>query len=192
MTARKADLGIDGVFASTSLSAGEQWRWQTHLANLPLFYEFKDDKNFDNKLWYGVTTTKIFCRPSCVSRLPKRENVSIFQAAEQALEEGYRPCKRCRPMDKIVPNEVWVEEIDLLLKNHYDEDLSLEELGQRLHGSSSYLRHIYKKIKGLTPRQELTRIRLEQARMRLLEGNEAISEIARAVGMMNTCSQSIP
>lgn len=145
-----------------------------------------NDKNFDNKLWYGVTTTKIFCRPSCVSRLPKRENVSIFQAAEQALEEGYRPCKRCRPMDKIVPNEVWVEEIDLLLKNHYDEDLSLEELGQRLHGSSSYLRHIYKKIKGLTPRQELTRIRLEQARMRLLEGNEAISEIARAVGMMNT------
>ena len=145
-----------------------------------------NDKNFDNKLWYGVATTKIFCRPSCVSRLPKRENVSIFQAAEQALEEGYRPCKRCRPMDKIVPNEVWVEEIDLLLKNHYDEDLSLEELGQRLHGSSSYLRHIYKKIKGLTPQQELTRIRLEQARIRLLKGNEAISEIARAVGMMNT------
>ena len=53
-----------------------------------------NDKNFDNKLWYGVATTKIFCRPSCVSRLPKRENVSIFQAAEQALEEGYRPCKR--------------------------------------------------------------------------------------------------
>ena len=75
-----------------------------------------NDKNFDNKLWYGVATTKIFCRPSCVSRLPKRENVSIFQAAEQALEEGYRPCKRCRPMDKIIPNEVWVEEIDLLLK----------------------------------------------------------------------------
>ena len=101
-----------------------------------------NDKNFDNKLWYGVATTKIFCRPSCVSRLPKRENVSIFQAAEQALEEGYRPCKRCRPMDKIIPNEVWVEEIDLLLKNHYDEDLSLEELEQRLHGSSSYLRQI--------------------------------------------------
>lgn len=42
MTKHKADLGIEGVFASTSLGAGEQWRWQTHLANMPLYYEFKD------------------------------------------------------------------------------------------------------------------------------------------------------
>ena len=40
MTARKADLGIDGVFASTSLKSGEDWRWQTHLANVALWYEF--------------------------------------------------------------------------------------------------------------------------------------------------------
>ncbi len=43
MTARKAELGIAGVFASTSLQAGENWRWQTHLANLPLYYEWQDD-----------------------------------------------------------------------------------------------------------------------------------------------------
>lgn len=42
MTANKDALGIEGVFASTSLVAGEQWRWQTHLANLPLYYEFRD------------------------------------------------------------------------------------------------------------------------------------------------------
>lgn len=42
MTAHKAELGIAGVFASTSFSAGEDWRWQTHLANLPVYYEFKD------------------------------------------------------------------------------------------------------------------------------------------------------
>lgn len=42
MTAQKDALGIDGVFASTSFSAGEDWRWQTHLANLPVYYEFKD------------------------------------------------------------------------------------------------------------------------------------------------------
>jgi len=59
MTARKADLGIEGVFASTSLSAGEQWRWQTHLANLPLFYEFKDDKNFDNTVLAGLAANEI-------------------------------------------------------------------------------------------------------------------------------------
>jgi len=42
MTAKKEELEIDGVFASTSFSAGEDWRWQTHLANLPIYYEFKD------------------------------------------------------------------------------------------------------------------------------------------------------
>lgn len=42
MTAKKDKLGIDGVFASTSLLAGEDWRWQTHLANLPIYYEYKD------------------------------------------------------------------------------------------------------------------------------------------------------
>ena len=42
MTAHKADLGIDGVFASTSFAPGEDWRWQTHLANIPVYYEFKD------------------------------------------------------------------------------------------------------------------------------------------------------
>ena len=46
MTAHKADLGIDGVFAATSLKSGEDWRWQTHLANVPIYYEFLD-KNVD-------------------------------------------------------------------------------------------------------------------------------------------------
>jgi raffinose/stachyose/melibiose transport system substrate-binding protein len=48
MTARKADLGIDGVFSSTSLKPGEDWRWQTHLANVPIFYEVRDN-NLDIK-----------------------------------------------------------------------------------------------------------------------------------------------
>lgn len=43
MTAKKADLGLDGVFASTSLLPGEDWRWQTHLANVPVYYEYKDN-----------------------------------------------------------------------------------------------------------------------------------------------------
>lgn len=44
MQARKADLGIDGVFASTSMKSGEDWRWQTHLLNMPLYYEWTEGK----------------------------------------------------------------------------------------------------------------------------------------------------
>lgn len=59
MQARKADLGIDGVFASTSMAAGEQWRWQTHLANLPLYYEFKDNTAYDNTILAGLAANEI-------------------------------------------------------------------------------------------------------------------------------------
>ncbi|SDU80301.1 ABC transporter substrate-binding protein [Arcanobacterium phocae] len=47
MQARRGELGIDGVFASTSLAQGEDWRWQTHLSNIPMFYEYQKDKTTD-------------------------------------------------------------------------------------------------------------------------------------------------
>ncbi len=47
MTARKDEIGIDGVFASTSFASGEDWRWQTHLANIPVFYEYRDENISD-------------------------------------------------------------------------------------------------------------------------------------------------
>ena len=48
MTAKKDKLGIKGVFASTSLASGEDWRWQTHLLNIPLYHEFKEMENVDD------------------------------------------------------------------------------------------------------------------------------------------------
>ncbi|HHV11331.1 MAG TPA: ABC transporter substrate-binding protein [Clostridiales bacterium] len=59
MTAHKDALGIKGVFASTSLGAGDQWRWQTHLANLPLYYEFKDNAAYDNTVLAGLAANEI-------------------------------------------------------------------------------------------------------------------------------------
>ncbi|MFC0216029.1 ABC transporter substrate-binding protein [Paenibacillus chartarius] len=59
MTAKKDALGIKGVFSSTSLAAGEQWRWQTHLANLPFYYEFKDMSGFDNTVMAGLSANEI-------------------------------------------------------------------------------------------------------------------------------------
>lgn len=58
MTAKADQLGIKGAFTSTSLAAGEQWRWQTHLANMPLYYEFKDNKDYDNTVLAGLATNE--------------------------------------------------------------------------------------------------------------------------------------
>lgn len=59
MTKHKDALGIKGVFASTSLGAGEQWRWQTHLANMPLFYEFKDKAGDGSVILTGLDSKEI-------------------------------------------------------------------------------------------------------------------------------------
>ncbi|MGF7049958.1 raffinose/stachyose/melibiose transport system substrate-binding protein [Paenibacillus sp. DS2015] len=59
MTAKKDQLGIKGVFASTSLAAGEHWRWQSHLANVPFFYEFKDNTAFENPILAGLASDEI-------------------------------------------------------------------------------------------------------------------------------------
>lgn len=59
MTANKDELGIKGVFASTSLIPGEDWRWQTHLLNLPMYMEFKENTSFDNTILAGLDTKEI-------------------------------------------------------------------------------------------------------------------------------------
>jgi raffinose/stachyose/melibiose transport system substrate-binding protein len=59
MTANKSKLGIEGVFASTSLSSGEDWRWQTHLLNIPLFYELRDNEDHPDPTTAGLNSKEI-------------------------------------------------------------------------------------------------------------------------------------
>jgi hypothetical protein len=55
------------------------------------------DARFDGRFFIAVRTTRIYCRPICPARTPKRENVTFFTTASAAQEAGYRPCLRCRP-----------------------------------------------------------------------------------------------
>src|SRR4029077_14489571 len=55
------------------------------------------DSRFDGKFFVGVSSTRIYCRPVCTVRLPRRENCSFYASAAAAEVEGYRPCLRCRP-----------------------------------------------------------------------------------------------
>ena len=64
MAAHKDELGIDGVFASTSLSSGEDWRWQTHLLNVPLYYEFSGNQDYTDPTLAGLNSKEIAFRYS--------------------------------------------------------------------------------------------------------------------------------
>src|SRR3977135_492985 len=55
------------------------------------------DARFDGRLFVGVKTTGIYCRPICPARTPKFENVSFYSSAAAAQQAGFRPCLRCRP-----------------------------------------------------------------------------------------------
>ena len=59
MQSKKEELNIDGVFASTSFSSGNAWRWDTHLANVPFYYEFIENKDFDDPTLAGLGSSEI-------------------------------------------------------------------------------------------------------------------------------------
>ena len=75
------------------------------------------DSAFDGVFFTAVKTTGIFCRPVCTARKPLRQSVEYFASAREAILAGYRPCKRCRPMDMHRTPPQWVnrlqEQIDL-------------------------------------------------------------------------------
>ncbi len=144
-----------------------------------------NDQQSDNLFWYAVKSTKIFCRPSCPSRLPKKENIEIFYTREEPLQAGYRPCKRCQPLGKPVSHQEWVAEIDTILAHNYSQKLTLEELAYLAHGSASHLRHVYKAVTGTTPQKKLLALRLMAAKQELLETNLPVKEIAKKIGMTN-------
>src|ERR1700681_2445020 len=59
----------------------------------------KRDASYNGLFFLGVRTTGIFCRPTCPARKPLPKNVEYFSSANAALGAGYRPCKRCRPLE---------------------------------------------------------------------------------------------
>ncbi|MDD2763823.1 MAG: methylated-DNA--[protein]-cysteine S-methyltransferase [Opitutaceae bacterium] len=61
------------------------------------------DPAYEGVFFAGVKTTGIFCRPTCRAKKPRAENVEFFPSASEALHDGYRPCRMCRPMDQVPP-----------------------------------------------------------------------------------------
>jgi AraC family transcriptional regulator of adaptative response/methylated-DNA-[protein]-cysteine methyltransferase len=59
----------------------------------------RSDASYDGIFYLGVRTTGIFCRPSCHARKPRPENVEFFPGPKEALFAGYRPCRKCRPLE---------------------------------------------------------------------------------------------
>ncbi|WP_445477262.1 bifunctional transcriptional activator/DNA repair enzyme AdaA [Lysinibacillus irui] len=151
-------------------------KWQAIINN---------DTAYNNQFFYAVKSTGIFCKPSCKSRVPKKENVYIFQNAEQALRANFRPCKRCKPTNENLPDSEWVDLITEYIDQHFTEKLTLDSLASICHGSPYHMHRTFKKIKGITPVEYIQQVRVHAAKKYLIQTNKTIGDIAIRVGMTN-------
>lgn len=113
------------------------------------------DDAYDGHFVVAVRTTRIYCRPTCPARLPKRKNVSFYRIPAEAEANGYRACKRCHPKQVIVVDEQAqiVQQICEHISTNVDAPLTLDELGQSVGWSPYHLQRTFKQIMGITPRQ---------------------------------------
>ena len=146
----------------------------------------QNDASYDAIFIYAVKSTGIFCRPSCKSRNPKKENVLVFNNAEEALSGGFRPCKRCKPRGLCLPDEEWVVQIGEYIDEHYSKPLTLEILADMCHGSPYHLQRTFKRITGLTPVEYIQKVRISKAIHELRTTDKSVMEIGLCIGLPNT------
>jgi AraC family transcriptional regulator of adaptative response/methylated-DNA-[protein]-cysteine methyltransferase len=144
-------------------------RWKAVLAR---------DAAHDGKFVFAVSSTGVYCRPSCAARRPRRENVQFFLAPEQAEHAGYRACLRCRPKSFNGNSESdGVKAICRFIEQHLDEPLTLDRLGKEFRQSPFHLQRRFKRALGITPREYA-----DSCRLRLLKRNlQAGDSVTRAM-----------
>jgi AraC family transcriptional regulator of adaptative response/methylated-DNA-[protein]-cysteine methyltransferase len=113
------------------------------------------DAGFDGLFFYGVRSTRIYCRPSCRSKQPKRENVIFFASPEAARQSGFRSCLRCQPDQANLKNAQaeLAQRICRALEASGEVSLSLADLSAETNLSQSHLQRVFKNVLGITPRQ---------------------------------------
>lgn len=128
------------------------------------------DAAADGTFVFAVTTTGVFCRPSCPSRAPRREHVRFFATPADAVQAGFRPCKRCRPTAPVAaPGADWVtaaaRQIEATIAAG-ERPPTLTALAAVVSVSPYHLQRTFRKLLGVSPRQYAAaqrRVRLKGA-----------------------------
>ena len=125
------------------------------------------DRSADGTFVAAVTTTGIYCRPSCPARRPRPENVRFFANATAARAEGFRPCLRCRP-DDVGRDAVAVARATALLQG--DDPPDLEALSRAVGYAPHHFQRLFSRHTGHSPARYVRALRLTRARQALSAG----------------------
>ena len=140
------------------------------------------DAGLDGAFVYAVETTGIYCRPTCASRRPRRQNVRFFVTPAAAVTAGFRACRRCKPegaardpaRDAVVAACRHIEASDESIP-------TLAELGVAVGLSPFHLQRVFKRLVGVSPRQYAAARRADRLKLQLKNG-ERIAEALYGAG----------
>jgi AraC family transcriptional regulator, regulatory protein of adaptative response / methylated-DNA-[protein]-cysteine methyltransferase len=138
------------------------------------------DRGRDGEFVFAVSTTGIYCRPSCPARRPRPENVSFFADSAAAERAGFRACRRCRPKSGLSPQEALVARATTWLDAHIEERVTLSRLAAALGVSPGHLQRNFSRVTGVSPRVYAAARRLESAKSRLRDGADVTSALHAA------------
>jgi AraC family transcriptional regulator, regulatory protein of adaptative response / methylated-DNA-[protein]-cysteine methyltransferase len=136
------------------------------------------DRRADGILYYSVLTTGVYCRPSCPSRLARRENVSFHASCEAAEKAGFRPCKRCRPNEPpLVERRAAAVAKACRLIEEAEEMPNLNALAEAVGMSRFHFHRVFKTVTGVTPKAYAATLRVQRLRDELLLRNTVTEAI---------------
>jgi AraC family transcriptional regulator of adaptative response/methylated-DNA-[protein]-cysteine methyltransferase len=150
----------------------DERRWQAVLAR---------DSKQDGAFVFGVSSTGVFCRPSCPAKRPRRENVTFFLHALEAEQAGYRACLRCRP--KAVdgnPQSALVRALCRYIEQHMEDRVTLNLLAKEFRLSSFHLQRTFKSVLGISPKAYIDACRLRQVKQNLQAGHSVTTALYAA------------
>lgn len=136
----------------------------------------KHDRRYDGRFVYAVSSTRIYCRPSCPSRRPARHRVSFFPSPQHAEAGGFRACLRCQPQSaqSALPDRR-IEQARQYLDDHTDETVSLRRLARHVELSPFHLQRTFQRSLGLSPKAYQDAKRIERFTALLKRGESVTS-----------------
>jgi AraC family transcriptional regulator of adaptative response / DNA-3-methyladenine glycosylase II len=145
------------------------------------------DARFDGRIFSGVTSTGIYCRPICPARTPKRENMRFYRSAAAAQEAGFRPCLRCRPetspdLGSWRGTSNTVSRALALIEAGALDNGDVDSLAERLGVGERQLRRLFHQHVGASPVAVAQTRRVLLAKQLLHETRMPMAEVAMAAG----------
>lgn len=140
----------------------------------------------DGKFVYAVSSTGVYCRPSCPSKRPRREHVIFFHDPNEAERAGFRECLRCRPKSlNGNPRQAMIRAVCRYIEQHVDEPITLARLSAEFRQSPFHLQRTFKATLGITPKQYANSCRMRGFRQKLKAG-QSVTRAMHEAGYSST------